>query len=115
MWVLLILMFVAIWNFFSDVPKSQSVPFSEFITDVRNDRVATVTIKDHEYKYTLKGDTSPRPEQKVTVGVQSEELNKELFSRARNLKVTVEKDESSPLWASALVKWLPMVFLLVMF
>jgi cell division protease FtsH len=115
MWVLLILMFVAIWNFFSDVPRSQSVPFSEFITDVRQDRVASVKIKDREYRYTLKSDQSARPEERVTIGINSEELNKELFSRDRGIKVTVEKEESSPLWASALVTWLPMVFLLVMF
>ncbi len=115
MWVLLILMFVAIWNFFSDQPRSQVVAFSDFITDVRNDRVATVKIKNTEYKYTLKNDQSPRPEEKVTIGINSEELNKELFSKDRQIKVTVEKEESSPLWASALVTWLPMVFLLVMF
>ena len=115
MWVLLILMFVAIWNFFSDVPRSQSVPFSDFIGDVRNNRVASVKIKDHEYRYTLKSDTSPRPEERVTIGFNSEELNRELFSIDRGIKVNVEKEESSPLWASALVTWLPMVFLLVMF
>jgi len=115
MWVLLILMFVAIWNFFSDVPRSQVVPFSEFIADIRSDRVAEVKIKDREYRYKLKGETGARPEERVSIGINSEEINKELFSAQRAIKVQVEKEESSPLWASALVTWLPMVFLLVMF
>ena len=62
MWVLLILMFVAIWSFFSDVPRSQQVPFSEFITDVRGDKVEWVKIKDggRTYTYQLKGDPAGR-------------------------------------------------------
>ncbi|MBI2391473.1 MAG: ATP-dependent metallopeptidase FtsH/Yme1/Tma family protein [Deltaproteobacteria bacterium] len=115
MWVLLILMFVAIWSFFSDVPRSQQVPFSDFITDVRQDKVEWVKIKDREYRYQLKGDPAGRREERVTIGINSEEVNKELFAANRGIKVTVEKEDASPLWASALVTWLPMVFLLVMF
>ncbi len=115
MWVLLILMFVAIWNFFAGETRSQSVAFSDFLSDVRQDKVATVKVKDREFRYTLKGDTSPRPEEKVTIGMPSEELNKELLKPERAIKVTVEKEEQSPLWMSALVTWLPMIFLLVMF
>jgi cell division protease FtsH len=115
MWVLLILMFVAIWNFFAGETRSQSVAFSDFLSDVRQDKVATVKVKDREFRYTLKGDTSPRPEEKVTIGMPSEELNKELLKPERGIKVTVEKEEQSPLWMSALVTWLPMIFLLVMF
>ncbi len=115
MWVLLILMFVAIWSFFSDVPRSQSVAFSDFLNDVRTEKVEWVKIKDREYRYQLKGDPSGRKEERVTIGINSEEVNKELFAPNRGIKVTVEKEEASPLWASALVTWLPMVFLLVMF
>jgi cell division protease FtsH len=115
MWVLLILMFVAIWSFFSDVPRSQAVAFSDFLNDVRQDRVEWVKIKDREYRYQLKGDPGGRKDERVTIGINSEEVNKELFDAKKNIKVTVEKEESSPLWASALVTWLPMVFLLVMF
>jgi len=117
MWVLLILMFVAIWSFFSDVPRSQQVPFSEFITDVRADKVEWVKIKDggRTYTYQLKGEPAGRRDERVTIGINSEEVNKELFAANRGIKVTVEKEEASPLWASALVTWLPMVFLLVIF
>ncbi|MBL8718302.1 MAG: ATP-dependent zinc metalloprotease FtsH [Myxococcales bacterium] len=127
MWVLLILMFVAIWSFFGASERSRVVPFSEFIGDVRDNKVHSVKIKDREYKYTLKGDpatgTAPsaapggaaRPEEKVTIGINSEELNKELFNKERAIQVTVEKEDGSPLWASALVTWLPTIFLIVMF
>ncbi len=116
MWVLLILMFVAIWNFFSDVPRSQQVPFSDFVSDIRNDRVASVKIKDKEFRYQLKEAAgSQRPEERVTVGINSDEINKEIFAKERGVKVTVEKEDSSPFWASGLITLLPMVFLLVMF
>ena len=133
MWVLLILMFVAIWSVFGANTQSRVVPFSEFIADVRDNKVDNVKIKDREYKYTLKSDGVPavpgavpgaapgapaggvRPEEKVTIGINSEELNKELFNKDRAIKVTVEKEDGSPLWASALVTWLPTIFLIVMF
>ncbi|GAC1581217.1 MAG: ATP-dependent zinc metalloprotease FtsH [Polyangiales bacterium] len=115
MWALLILMFVAIWNIFSEPQRSQSVPFSDFISDIRQDKVSEVKIKDREYRYMLKDGGGGRADERVTIGINSEELNKELFSKERSIKVAVEPADSSPLWASALVTWLPMVFLLVMF
>jgi cell division protease FtsH len=108
-------MFVAIWSFFSDVPRSQSVAFSDFLNDVRTEKVEWVKIKDREYTYALKGEPAGRPQQRVTIGINSEEVNKELFDPKKNIKVTVEKEESAPIWTSALLTWLPMVFLLVMF
>ena len=42
LWVLLILMFVAIYNLVSDPDQPQSVAFSDFMTDVRNGKVETV-------------------------------------------------------------------------
>ena len=45
LWVMLILMFVAIYQLVSDPDQPQSVAFSEFMTDVRNGNVEQVTIR----------------------------------------------------------------------
>ena len=57
LWLLLIMMFLAIWQFFSpDRPPATQVAFSEFMAQVRADRekdphVESVSIKDREYTF----------------------------------------------------------------
>jgi cell division protease FtsH len=60
LWVLLILMFVAIYHLVSDPDQTQSVAFSDFLNDVRNGHVEQVTIRQRdnsaEYKYIVSAD-----------------------------------------------------------
>ena len=74
LWVLLILMFVAIYHLVSDPDQPQSVAFSDFISDVRNGNVEQVTIRPREnsaeYKYiALKDETRKK---RVSVGIVGE-------------------------------------------
>ena len=66
LWVLLILMFVAIYNLVSDPDQPQSVAFSDFMTDVRNGKVEQVTIRPREnsaeYRYIAVTDEGPQEE-----------------------------------------------------
>ncbi|MDB4972192.1 MAG: Cell division protein FtsH, partial [Myxococcaceae bacterium] len=115
LWVLLILMFVAIYHLVSDPDQPQSVAFSDFITDVRNGNVEQVTIRPREnsaeYKYiALKDETRKK---RVSVGIVGEQINRELIDN--NVKVEYAADDQNGLWTSLLVTWLPMVFLLVIF
>ena len=58
LWVLLILMFVAIWNLVSGDETPRTVAFSEFITDVRSGNVERVEVEPREnsgqYTYWLR-------------------------------------------------------------
>ncbi|HEY6880089.1 MAG TPA: ATP-dependent metallopeptidase FtsH/Yme1/Tma family protein, partial [Polyangiales bacterium] len=115
LWVLLILMFVAIYHLVADPDQPQSVAFSDFITDVRNGNVEQVTIRPREnsaeYKYiALKDETRKK---RVSVGIVGEQINRELIDN--NVKVEYAADDQNGLWTSLLVTWLPMVFLLVIF
>ena len=69
LWVMLILMFVAIYNLVSEGEPPRTVDFSEFIADVRANQVEQVTIKARErtaeYGYIHKGEKSAR-EKKVS-------------------------------------------------
>jgi cell division protease FtsH len=119
LWVLLILMFLAIWQFLqSDSGKPAPVAFSEFMTQVHakpdEPHVEKVTIKDHEYRFDVTDPIAKTHKTNLTIGPEANDaLTKDLVEHG--VKVTFEKDEQSPFWSSALVTVLPMVFLLVMF
>jgi cell division protease FtsH len=119
LWVLLILMFLAIWQFVSpDAPRATQVPFSEFVALVKaspeDTHVESVTIKDREYTFTVYDPVSKQRTKKVTLGpAPTDEVMKLLDER--KVKLAFEKEEGSPFWSSALITILPMIFLLVMF
>jgi cell division protease FtsH len=119
LWVLLILMFLAIWQFVSpDAPRATQVPFSEFMALVKANQddthVESVTLKDREYTFTVFDPVSKQRTKKVTLGpTPTDDLLKLL--EERKVKLAFEKDEGSPFWSSALITILPMIFLLVMF
>ncbi|AKT43430.1 ATP-dependent zinc metalloprotease FtsH [Chondromyces crocatus] len=121
LWVLLIMMFLAIWQFLSpDRPPATPVAFSDFLTQVQvQDRehephVESVTVKDREYTFWVKDPKSGSKTKKVTIGPENnEDLTKLLYDN--KVAVSFEKEDASPFWSGALVTILPMVFLLVMF
>ncbi len=123
LWVLLIMMFLAIWQFLSPAQTpAAAVSFSDFMAQVHADKekepyVEQVSVKDHEYTYWVKDPRNPNQPKakKVTNGPpdRSDEITKELL--ASKVALSFEKEDSSPFWSGAVVTILPMVFLLVMF
>src|SRR5262249_53393576 len=119
LWVLLILMFLAIWQFLQSSDNKQvPVAFSEFMTLVHakqdEPHVEKVTINNHEYRFEVYDPNAKTRPHQVTIGPEANDaLTKELVDRG--VKVTFEKEEPNPFWSSALMTVLPMVFLLVMF
>ncbi len=121
LWVLLILMFVAIWNLVSGDETPRTVAFSEFITDVRSGNVERVEVEPREnsgqYTYWLRATEEAAGgtgERKVTVGILGERINDLLLERDVE-KVTYLPEDQNGLLTSILVTWLPMIFLLVIF
>ena len=120
LWVLLIMMFLAIWQFLSpDRQTATTVPFSEFLALVHADRekdphVEQVTIKDREYTFWVKDPKQNAKTKRLTVGpANADDITKVLVDH--KVAVTFEKEDASPFWSGAIVTILPMVFLLVMF
>jgi cell division protease FtsH len=120
LWVLLILMFLAIWQFLQNGDnKSRPVPFSDFLSQVHakpdQPRVEKVTISNHEYRFDVNDPNSKTKRlNQITIGPEANDaLTKDLVDNGVN--VTFEKEEPNPFWSSALMTVLPMVFLLVMF
>ncbi len=118
LWVVLIFMFLAIWQFLGNAERKQAVAFTEFVSEVHAGKVKDIHIKDREYIYTLtEGD--PRAAQKATTGpVADEALLVTLKPDAKEHaapKIYFEKDDNSPFWSSTIVTLIPMVLIVFMF
>ena len=55
LWVVLIVMFLTIWQFLTPADKKVPVAFSDFVTEVKQGKVDEIKIKDHEYSYRVRG------------------------------------------------------------
>ena len=119
-WVVLIVAFLAIWQFLvpAGQPKKQR-PFSDFIELVKATKdkphVESVEIRDREYSFVVKRPGAQgAPERGVTIGpLVSDTVTDLLF--ANDVRVEYQEDDTNPYLASTLTILLPMLFLLVMF
>jgi cell division protease FtsH len=119
LWVLLILMFVAIWNFVgNDGNRADPVAFSDFMGQVNANKegkhVVSVEIKDREYTFVVLDPTTQKRTSYKTVGPTGDsKIAQELIGK--KVDVRFQKEEGNSLWTTALVSLLPMLFLLLMF
>ncbi len=118
LWVLLIVMFLAIWQVLQPGERKQQVSFSEFLSWVHQGQVPDVRIKDHEFSFTHVVDA--KPQQMETLGpVADEALLQDLannpLAKDGKFKIYFEKEDSTPFWSSTLVTLLPMLFIGIMF
>ncbi len=120
LWVVLIVMFLTIWQFLTPAEKRDPVAFSDFVAEVHQGKVDQVNIKDREYSYKLRGaDPSKGNHVKVAVGPLADEAllsnlkpdNKEVPAP----RVFFEKEDQSPFWSSTIITLIPMAFLILMF
>ena len=136
LWVVLILMFLAIWNFLQPAEHRTATPFSDFLNDVHMGRVKDVTIKEREYTYHLRPTDASKPvELHETVGpLPDQDLLNQLkatppapvagaapvdpakadANSGGSPTVKFEKDEPSPLWSPTLLNLLPIVLIALM-
>jgi cell division protease FtsH len=122
LWVLLIVMFLAIWQVLQPSERKQQVSFSEFVSLVHSGQVTEVHVKDHEYLFTQVQDG--KSTQKETLGPVADEallddLQKHDAATGHNpsekFRVFFEKEDTTPFWSSTLVTLLPMLFIGIMF
>src|SRR5262245_23152972 len=114
------MMFLAIWKYMAPQTPTARVDFSQFMAQVRADRtkepyVESVIIKDRDYTFTVKDPNSQsKLASRVTTGPENaDEITKILVDN--KVDVRFEKEDSSPWLSGALVTFLPMILLLVMF
>ena len=118
LWVLLILMFVAIWQFVSpENSRTEPVAFSQFMSWVKSKpeekHVEWVEIKDREYTFHVVDPAAKTKQTYKTLGPTGDSVAKDLIDH--NVTVRYLKEESNSAWMTLLVTLLPMVFLVLMF
>ena len=120
LWVVLIVMFLTIWQFLTPAERKVPVAFSDFVNEVHAGRVDEIRIKDREYNYRLKGaDPTKSGGTKEAVGPLPDEKLLETLrpddKAAPTPKVFFEKEDQAPFWSSTLITLVPMAFLILMF
>jgi len=120
LWVVLIVMFLTIWQFLTPADKKVPVAFSDFVTEVKQGKVDEIKIKDREYTYRVRGaDQAKSGGWKEAVGPVADEKLMETLKpedpKVQPPKVFFEKEEQSPWLSSTIITLIPMGFLILMF
>ena len=111
LWVVLILMFVAFYQFFAQHGHEQKeFAFSDFVGKVEAGDVRDVTVKDTNYQGHLRDGTEFH-----TVGPS--DASGAVFERLqkKGVKVLYERPDQNSFWVTVLVQYLPLVFLFLLF
>ncbi|HET9450496.1 MAG TPA: ATP-dependent zinc metalloprotease FtsH, partial [Aggregicoccus sp.] len=111
LWVILIVLFVAFYQFFSQGNETVAQPtFTEFLDRVNAGEVKAVSVKGNNYT----GVYEKTGEKFTTTGP---EADAEILAQLREKKVGVkyEKQEENNIWMAALGSWLPVALLFVFF
>ncbi len=118
LWVLLILMFVAIYQLVTTEETPESVDYSNFITAIENGHVEDVEIRPHELTTDIKFfyiDAEGRREERTTDANSRSIPALEERLREQGISYGTEEADTNGIWTSVLMTWLPMIFLLVIF
>ncbi len=109
LWIILILLFVSIYNFYSKFSsEAQEMDFSTFMKHVENQEVKSVKIKGLSYTGEMRDGTKF-----ATTGIIGENITNKLITN--NVLVTFEREEQSSIWIQILTTWVPMILLVVIF
>ncbi|MBS1153540.1 MAG: hypothetical protein H6Q89_5238 [Myxococcaceae bacterium] len=111
LWVILIILFVAFYNFFSHSGEEvQELTFTSFQKKVKDKKITSVAIKGNVYAGTLV-DTNEKF--RSTGPVADALILKDL--KEDNVDVKFENAEQNGIWMTILSQWMPVVFLFLFF
>jgi cell division protease FtsH len=111
LWVILIVLFVAFYNFFSKNSEEVQEPtFTAFLSKVEDKKVRSVSIKGNAYSGTFT-DTN---EKFRTTGPPADATIMQKL-REQGVDVKYEKEEQNSIWLTILSQWMPVVFLFLFF
>jgi cell division protease FtsH len=109
LWVLLILVFMAVYNILSTTGKDvKEVDFSTLMTKAESGEVKNVKVKGSTYTGEFSDGTKFQ-----TYGVVGEKIVEKLI--ASKAVVKFEKEEPNSFWSQLLISWLPMLLFILLF
>ncbi len=120
LWILLILMFVTIYNLFQGNSRGEDKKeFGSFMAEMSDPakvaNVKKVTIQqrpNNTARYVVEYKDNPK---KTVVQGAFTSKTEETFAKSGFTNYSVEAKEDSPFWQSLIISWLPMIFLFVIF
>jgi cell division protease FtsH len=117
-WAVLLFTIPLLWQFIGD-PRKQTVPFSDFMSEVRAGKISEISISSGKYEFRAKPEENGRPKalQEAYGPVADEKLLAELKPDSKDIKaptIQFEKSDSSPIFSGALLTIVPMILLGVM-
>jgi cell division protease FtsH len=105
LWLVLGLMFLLLFNIFSrQQPREPEIIFSQFLNDVQDGKVGSVTIQGNQ----IKGDYTSGEHFKV-YALNDPDLVKLL--RDKSVKIAAKPAEGDPWWMVVLIQWFPILVL----
>jgi cell division protease FtsH len=111
LWVILIVLFVAFYNFFSTGNDQVQEPtFTQFLAKVTDHKVRAVSVKGNTYS----GVFADSDEKFRTTGPEADAAILDLL-RKNEVDVKYEREEQNSLWLTILGQWMPVVFLFLFF
>ncbi len=111
LWVILIVLFVAFYNFFSHGTEEVQEPtFTQFLSKVEDKKVRSVSIKGNVYSGTF----TDSNEKFRTTGPAADAAMMKLL-RDQGVDLKYEKEEQNSIWLTILSQWMPVVFLFLFF
>lgn len=116
LWGLVFLIVVLVYQAFYESGQPSTVPFTSFMSDVKDGHVRKVRIKTHgesaEYEYAFVGDNK-QLEPRLTVGVIGESITKELYDHG--VEVEFLSSDQNSIWMSIAMTALPTILLVLIF
>ncbi len=111
LWVILIILFVAFYNFFSHTGEEvQELTFTSFQKKVKDKKITSVAIKGNVYS----GSFVDTNEKFRSTGPVADALILKDF-KEDNVDVKFENAEQNSIWLTILSQWMPVVFLFLFF
>jgi len=111
LWVILIVLFVAFYNFFSHGTEEVQEPtFTQFLKKVEDKKVKSVSIKGNVYS----GSFTDSNEKFRTTGPPADAVMMKLL-QDQGVDLKYEKEEQNSIWLTILSQWMPVVFLFLFF
>ncbi len=111
LWLIIAAVLLTVFNNFNVKPEPQSLAYSDFIAQVRNDEVRSVTIGDQ----LIRGVKQSGEDFQVIrpPGLSDPKLSDDLYNH--NVKITGKLPEQQSIWAQLLIASFPILIIIAVF
>ena len=112
LWAILIFIVIVVVAYISSDQPETAVPFSEFQTDLNNDRITQITVSGRKYTYERKTENGAA-QTVYALGIEPDaEMNQLMTSKAT---VHYKEPDDEGIFQTLLLSWLPIIIFIALF